>query len=436
MLSPSTVTASTSGLSRAPLQTGHGISRRYSATRCALPVGLRLEVLALDVRDDALEARRVLHLAAVAVLPLDRDLEVVAPQHRLLDVIAQFAPRGVEREVQVAREAVEKLLEVVEEPLPGARPRQDRAVGDADRVVGDEQVGVHRHARPESRALGAGAERCVERERARLDLGELDGVAVRAGQLLGEGAPRGIPGLVDDVDRDEAVGQAQRRLERVGEAREDVLAGDESVDDDRDVVLELLLEDRRVAELDLLAIDDRARVAARGEILEQVDELALLLRDHRAHDLVARARLERHELVGDLLHGLLLDALTAFGAVRYSDARPQQSHVVVDLGDRADRGPRVAVGGLLVDGDRRTQSFDEVHVGPVDLAEELPGVGGERLDVAALALGEDGVEGEARLAGPRQPGEHDERVARDVQVDVAQVVHARASNAQHARGAG
>ena len=261
-------------------------------------------------------------------------------------------------------------------------------------------------------------------------------MAVRAGQLLGEGAPRGIPGLVDDVDRDEAVGQAQRRLERIGEAREDVIAGDESVDDDRDVVLELLLEGRRVVELDLLAIDDRARVAARGEILEQVDELALLLRDHRAHDLVARARLERHELVGDLLHGLLLDALTAFGAVRYSDARPQQSHVVVDLGYRADRGPRVAVGGLLVDGDRRTQSFDEVHVGPVDLAEELPGVGGERLHVAALALGEDGVEGEARLAGSREPGEHDERVARDVQVDVAQVVHAGASNAQHARGVG
>ena len=40
------------------------------------------------------------------------------------------------------------------------------------------------------------------------------------------------------------------------------------------------------------------------------------------------------------------------------------------------------------------QALDEVDVGLVHLAEELPGVGGERFDVAALALGEDGVEGE------------------------------------------
>ena len=40
------------------------------------------------------------------------------------------------------------------------------------------------------------------------------------------------------------------------------------------------------------------------------------------------------------------------------------------------------------------QALDEVDVGLVHLAEELPGVGGERLDVAALALGEDRVERE------------------------------------------
>ena len=45
-----------------------------------------------------------------------------------------------------------------------------------------------------------------------------------------------------------------------------------------DVVLVGLLEDRRLGELDELAVDDRAGVALGAELLEEVDELALLLR--------------------------------------------------------------------------------------------------------------------------------------------------------------
>ena len=96
--------------------------------------------------------------------------------------------------------------------------------------------------------------------------------------------------------------------------------------------------------------------------------------------------------------------------------------VVVDLGDGADRRPWVAAGRLLVDRDRRRQTLDEVDVRLVHLAQELPRVRGQRLDIAALALGEDGVEGQARLAGSGEAGEHDERVAREVEGDVAQVV--------------
>jgi hypothetical protein len=114
-------------------------------------------------------------------------------------------------------------------------------------------------------------------------------------------------------------------------------------------VLVALLEHGRLRELDELAVDDRARVALRGELLEEVDELALLLRDDGRDDLVARALGQLHELVRDLLHRLALDLGAALGAVRHADARPQQTHVVVDLGDRADRRARVAVRRLLVD---------------------------------------------------------------------------------------
>src|SRR5690606_4704949 len=132
----------------------------------------------------------------------------------------------------------------------------------------------------------------------------------------------------------------------------------------------------------------RSGVPARGEFAEQVDELTLLLRHDRADHLVASAGLQRHELVGDLLHRLARDTLAAHGTVGDADSRPQQTHVVVNLRDRADRRSRVAVGGLLVDRHGRAETLDEVDVWPVDLAKELASIGGEGLDVATLALRE------------------------------------------------
>ena len=119
------------------------------------------------------------------------------------------------------------------------------------------------------------------------------------------------------------------------------------------------------------------------------------------------------------------DRAPADRAVRLADARPQQAQVVVDLGHGADRRARVARGRLLVDRDRRREPLDRVHVRLVHLAEELARVGRQRLDVAPLALRVDRVEREARLARSGQPRDHHQRVARQLQRDVLQVVLAR-----------
>ena len=56
------------------------------------------------------------------------------------------------------------------------------------------------------------------------------------------------------------------------------------------------------------------------------------------------------------------------------------------------------------------------------LAEELPGVGGQRLDVPPLALGVERVHGQRRLAAAAGPAEDRHLVAGDVEVDPLQVV--------------
>src|SRR5262249_14978699 len=132
--------------------------------------------------------------------------------------------------------------------------------------------------------------------------------------------------------------------------------------------------------------------------------------------------------VDHLAHGLALDRQAGGGRVGDADAGEQQAQIVVDLRHRADGRARVLRGRLLLDRDRRREAVDRVDVRLLHQLEELPRIGRQRLDVAALALGIDGVEGERRLAGARQPRDHHQAVAGHLDVDVLQVVLAGAAN--------
>src|SRR5262249_2278177 len=81
---------------------------------------------------------------------------------------------------------------------------------------------------------------------------------------------------------------------------------------------------------------------------------------------------------------------------------------------------------LLLDRDRGGEPVDRVAIGLLHPLEELARVRRQRLDVSTLALGIEGVEGERRLARARQAREHDQPLARDVDVDALQIVGARA----------
>src|SRR5205085_3775087 len=112
--------------------------------------------------------------------------------------------------------------------------------------------------------------------------------------------------------------------------------------------------------------------------------------------------------------------------------------VVVDFGDRRDRRARVAAGGLLLDRNGRREAVDMLDVRLLHHLQELARIGGEALDVTALAFGIDGVEREARLARAAEAGDHRQAFAGDVYVYALEVVLAGAAYAyvgQHLAGA-
>ena len=78
----------------------------------------------------------------------------------------------------------------------------------------------------------------------------------------------------------------------------------------------------------------------------------------------------------------------------------------------------VVRGGFLLDRNRRRKAFDVIDVRLVHDGKELARVGRERLDVAPLSLGVDGIEGERGFAAAGEAGDDDHAVARQVEVDI------------------
>ena len=85
---------------------------------------------------------------------------------------------------------------------------------------------------------------------------------------------------------------------------------------------------------------------------------------------------------------------------------------------------------LLLKSDGRRHARDGVDVRDAGLVDQAASVGSDGLEVTALGLREQGSEGQGGLSRAGDAGEHHQSVAGDRQVDVLEVVLARAEH-QH-----
>ena len=384
--------------------------------------GLGLVEAALHVGNDALEGVAPVDRVAPVVDVAEIDaLEARAEKNRVLLLLPELPELGVHVELVVAREGLQQV-EVVD---VAAVPPADGAVGDAGRRVGDDQVRVEVLLDAQPVALLAGADRVVEREQARLEFADAV-AALGAGETRREHEVVAVP--FDETRRGDPLGELQGRLERLGQALLHVGPDTQAVDHRLDRVLLVLVELRRVVEVGHDAVDARADEAVRRQLVEHVQVLALAVADDGREQHDAAPLRQRQDLVDHLADRLGIQCRAVRGAARLADAREQQPQVVVDLGDRPDGGARIVRCRLLFDGDGRRQTLDVVDVGLLHHGEELASVGGERLHVAPLALRVQGVEGQRGLARSGEPGNDHEAVARNVEVDVLEVVRACAAH--------
>ena len=152
--------------------------------------------------------------------------------------------------------------------------------------------------------------------------------------------------------------------------------------------------------------------------------LALANQRSQQEDGLSGIFIENH--IDDLFLGVFHHLFTAAVAVGCTGTGKEQAEIVVNLGSGTNGRTRVLVGGLLFDADDRTQTGNLIYIRALHIAQEVAGIGRERLDIAALTLGKDGIESQRRLARTRKSGYHGEGVAWNLNINVLEVVYSGA----------
>jgi hypothetical protein len=136
-----------------------------------------------------------------------------------------------------------------------------------------------------------------------------------------------------------------------------------------------------------LAIDSYTHQTLGSYSLQDLFVLSATTAHHRRQQYQLGLLRKIEHPLSDLFRGLLTNRITTSGAPHFASSGVENSEIVVNFSQRADRAPRLADQSLLVYPQRRKQALDGIDIGPRQLLDELPSKQRKGFKVLALALG-------------------------------------------------
>ncbi len=152
--------------------------------------------------------------------------------------------------------------------------------------------------------------------------------------------------------------------------------------------------------------------------------------------LISGAKISHRAAFGQLLHGhgdgrkrLAFHRDVAVRAMLCAELGKQQAEKMINLRHRRHGGFAAAAGHPLLDGHAGRQALDRIHIGLLQLLDELPRIRRHAVEKATLPLGKKDVEGEGGFARAAQARHHHHLFPRDLHGDVLEIVFARPDHA-------
>ncbi len=134
------------------------------------------------------------------------------------------------------------------------------------------------------------------------------------------------------------------------------------------------VEMNRLLQISKGPIDFDPNKAFPPKLLQFFPVLTFLAPNDRREEADPRSFRESHQMVDDLLYRLGRYLFSTLGAIWLSDPGKEQTKVVVDLGNRTHRGPRISANSPLLYRYGGRKSFDGFDIRLLHLLQKLPGI--------------------------------------------------------------
>ena len=252
-----------------------------------------------------------------------------AKQQHLLNGFGQVFKRRFQIKTIVLGQALQHG-EVISVALV---PALDGATGQADAGEGDDAGWIEKGLLTQAFTRRAGPQGRVEREQTRFEFA--DGVIAMRTRKTRIESPLGL--LVQVQHHGATIGQAQRGFQALGQTGGHVWSHLEPINHHIDVVLFFFLKAWQVGQLNNIAIDAKTHKALGLHLGEHLGELAFAFTRHWGHHHDAGFWRHGQDRIHHLRHAGRLQGHTVLRAMRRASTGKQQTQVIVDFSDRADR---------------------------------------------------------------------------------------------------
>ncbi len=285
----------------------------------------------------------------------------------------------------------------------------------------DEQGRIKLNTGAQAVAIGTGPQRRIKTKHLRSQFGKAQtavsaGVLFRKDQLI----------ACNHIDDDHPFTPTQRRLYRIAqpglEIRFRFRRNDQPVDHQLNIMFFVFGQFETLLKFGCHPVDPGPNKAIRPGLGQHILKSTLTTFGHRGQQLKAGSGREAGHLLDNLLGTLLFDLAPAVVAMRCADPGKEDPQIVVHLGNRADRTARIFANLLLLNGNGRAQTADEIDLGLFHLPQKLAGIGRETLHVTPLPLGIERIKGQRRFTTAAHPAKNNHLVTGNLQVNAFEVV--------------
>ena len=227
------------------------------------------------------------------------------------------------------------------------------------------------------------------------------------------------------VNGHRAFALSQGLFERFLDSFAGFFADDEAVDYQIDRVYLVAVEPHSGSDFADFVVNAYVDVSLAGQRFEQLSVVPFAPFDDGGHQRDAASGESFYDEFSDAVVGVVHHLFARHGRVGPRCASIEQTQKIVDFRDGADGRAGIFVGRFLLDGHYGAQSRDFVDIGAFHRPDELAGIGRERLHVAALSFGIDGIERQRRFARTAQSGDNHQFMTWNFEVHIFQIVNAR-----------